>query len=121
MVCIKNLDWPADLPESYFQPTTHELNRAYAGQVKAREALIDGPLLTKKLRDANERKEAQAKQARFPIVSDGHIKGSRLVSSLPRAFARLESESNLPTELRSNQALTPRAPSRLSTTSANLS
>jgi len=37
-----------ELPDQFFEPSAGELHRALAGQAKTREALIDGPLLTKK-------------------------------------------------------------------------
>ena len=41
--------YTADLPESQ-HPTTHELAVAFSGQSKNREKLVDGPMLTSKVR-----------------------------------------------------------------------
>jgi hypothetical protein len=57
-----------DLPESYFAPTASELQAAFAGQVKKREGLVDAPMLTKKLRDAEEAKKGKARSDRWPQV-----------------------------------------------------
>ncbi|KEI37164.1 uncharacterized protein L969DRAFT_90235 [Mixia osmundae IAM 14324] len=51
-----------DLPDSYFVPTAAEAQRAHAGQVRQRERLTGGPLLTKKLRDQQAQREAASKR-----------------------------------------------------------
>jgi hypothetical protein len=58
-----------DLPDSYFQPTAGEAQKAFAGQTRAREKLVDGPLLTRKLREQEATAEAAKKKQKFPTVS----------------------------------------------------
>ncbi|ORY73639.1 hypothetical protein BCR35DRAFT_281562 [Leucosporidium creatinivorum] len=55
-----------DLPESYFSPTPSELQTAFAGQVKKREQLVDGPLLTRKLREKEEMEKSRERAGRWP-------------------------------------------------------
>ncbi|GAA6020124.1 hypothetical protein JCM8202_005000 [Rhodotorula sphaerocarpa] len=55
-----------DLPESYFQPTPSELQRAHAQAISHREQLVDRPLLTAKLRERTEAERNRAKAARWP-------------------------------------------------------
>ena len=66
------LNGPAPaLPEvndADFEPTGGELHAAFAGQVRKREKLVDGPLLTRKLRDEAAAKDMAARRARFPTV-----------------------------------------------------
>ncbi|KWU41279.1 hypothetical protein RHOSPDRAFT_4100, partial [Rhodotorula sp. JG-1b] len=54
------------LPESYFQPTAQELQRAHAHAISHREHLVDRPLLTSKLRDQQRADKQRAKATKFP-------------------------------------------------------
>lgn len=56
----------ADLPDSYFQPTAQELQRAHAHAISHREHLVDRPLLTSKLRDQQRADKQRTKAAKFP-------------------------------------------------------
>jgi hypothetical protein len=54
----------ADLPDSYFEPSSNELKAAYQAQLKAREALNNAPLKTQQIRE----REHKAKLDRWPNV-----------------------------------------------------
>lgn len=54
------------LPDSYFEPTTSEVQAMYQSQVRLRESLNDAPLKTRAIRD----QEAQVKAAKYPTVSN---------------------------------------------------
>jgi tether containing UBX domain for GLUT4 len=56
----------ADLPDSYFQPTAQELQRAHAQAISHREHLVDRPLLTSKLRDQQRADKQRTKANKFP-------------------------------------------------------
>ena len=58
----------AALPDSYFEPTTGEVQAMYQSQVRLRESLNDAPLKTRSIRD----QEEKAKAAKYPTVSDLH-------------------------------------------------
>ncbi|GAA5880031.1 hypothetical protein JCM3774_004540 [Rhodotorula dairenensis] len=55
-----------DLPDSYFQPTSQELERAHAHAVQHRQHLVDRPLLTQKLRDRDRAEKDRKRAARWP-------------------------------------------------------
>ena len=57
-----------EVSDADFEPTGGELHAAFAGQVRKREKLVDGPLLTRKLRDEAAAKDMAARRARFPTV-----------------------------------------------------
>lgn len=54
------------LPDSYFQPTAQELERAHAQAILHREHLVDRPLLTSKLRDQQLKDKQRIKATKFP-------------------------------------------------------
>lgn len=56
------------LGEEYFAPTASEAQRAFAGQVAHREKLTDAPLLTKSLREREQKQIKNERLARFPIT-----------------------------------------------------
>lgn len=58
----------AALPDSYFEPTTSEVQAMYQSQVRLRESLNDAPLKTRAIRD----QEEQVKAAKYPTVSNLH-------------------------------------------------
>jgi hypothetical protein len=55
---------PADLPDDYFELTKTELKAAFNSQRKLRESLVDAPLKTQSMRQAEERRKLQ----RWPNV-----------------------------------------------------
>jgi hypothetical protein len=54
----------AQLPDSYFEPTTGEIVALHQSRVAARERLVDGPLQTSLMREREEKK----KEAKYPTV-----------------------------------------------------
>lgn len=57
-----------DLPDSYFAPTASEAQKAFSGQQAARERLTDAPMLTKTLRDREEKAKKEARYKKYPLV-----------------------------------------------------
>ncbi|GAA5982396.1 hypothetical protein JCM10908_006630 [Rhodotorula pacifica] len=56
----------ASLPDSYFQPTAQELQRAHAQSIAHVSSLVDRPLLTSKLRQQQQAEKTRTKLAKWP-------------------------------------------------------
>ncbi|KAK4053998.1 hypothetical protein OIO90_003643 [Microbotryomycetes sp. JL221] len=54
------------LPDSYFQPTSTELQQAFASQVERTRQLTDGPLLTSKLRQQQHELKTKQNATKWP-------------------------------------------------------